>query len=583
MIRYILTSLLQLLSGVSIPLYTVHYGSLKVPIVLRYQTQPDSTQMVVDQGWTLQIGEDTVPPTGFSWPRGAVNLVFKEDRIAGFTVTDADSATVYRAAFVVDNRLQKVCFTGRDSTETQELTMEYDSAGLLHRISRSGGGSVEFDFVTEAGRTLKSSVCRKDAENKVIGVSNYTYQLDSLCQTITETVSNRTTVTRKTVRSFANGQIVKKEEYTGDGRLKRCTQYQYTDDEEPRLESVETETSSISYKYTPGQPCPIEVVKNQPDGTSERLVYTYHGTTEAISSLSRWRNGAFVDTTTVVYREFPAVDAPSGKVLRPGAVVYSNPETHQDTCLEYNAYDTLGLRASRAKAINKRSVNQIPIEVFRWKGPDPLDDLMREQRAHEVCAAWPDIAPDPESGTSYLFESSGAYLGKVEAGEPHGRLIADQGLGETPLSGSFSDPKLTPLLIDRYTYVDRVSPAETEAKLNKSGAFDRNHQGFFRGMWFLWRESQFGCRLDFASRPEYDIYPGVLYVTQGGPMGTVVHDNYNFGNYLWGAAAREVGIPQWIALLGSHFHAFFSPYSFGKLDSPDDIFSIRSGYHWDEQ
>lgn len=604
MTRYILISLLQLLSGVSIPLYTVHYGKLKVPFVLHYQMEPDSSQMAVAQCWTLQIGEDAcleddagnhiqLSSTGFSWPRGTVQYSLAVDHVKGFTVLDADSVTVCRVDFWVDNELRCVSISGRNGTELQQLTMDYSAPGILHSISRSGSGSVEFDFVTYAGRKLKSLVCRKDVEGRVTGLSEYVYHHDSLCESVIETVSDGQAVTRKTVRSFTEGQIVKKEEYTGAERLKRSTTYRYTDDEEIRLESMEIvtypddslappETSTIGYKYAAGQPCPVEVVKSRTNGDSERLVYIYRGMTDVINSLSRWRNGVFVDTTSVIYDEFLAVDAPSGHVLRPSAIVYSNADTQQDTCLEYTAYDSLGLRASRAKALNRHTTHNLPLELFRWTGPDPIDDLMRELRSYEVCAAWPDIVPDPECGTNFLFEGTGAYLGKVEAGELSHRLIADRGFGEEPLSASFSDPNLTPSLIDRNTSVELVTPAAVEAHLNKAGAFDESHHGLFCGMWFLWRESQFGCRLDFASRPEYDIFPQILYVTEVGPMGTVAHDNYNFGNYLWGATACEVGVPQWMALLGSHLHAFFSPFSFGKFDSPDDIFSIRSGYHWDE-
>lgn len=618
MVKYFLLSLLQLLSGVSIPLHTVRYGSMKVPIVLHYQMESDTSQLVVAPGWTLRIGEDAcaeddagnrieISPSGIFWPRGAVNYAFTDNRVQGFTVTAADGTTVCRVAFQAEQELQTVSIYGRDSTELRHLTMAYAAPTILRSITSSNGGSVEFDFIPEADFLLKRSVCRKDAEGLVTGRSEYVYDCDSLSQTITETVADSQSVIRKTVRRFADGQIRTKEEYTGGDRLKRSISYHYTDGEPAHLERVTAiryphdnlalpDTSIRNYKYAAGKPYPypIEVETRYSQGTHERLAFAYpfcpaagygpvadsllrRGRADAVLSVSRWKDGVFLDSTTVIYDDFPVV---KGKVFRPSALVYSDSGLRSDTCLKYTAYDNLGLRTSRAKVLRKRSVDCLPPEAFK-RAPDPLADLMREQRSYEVCAAWPAMNPNQEFGESYLFEGTGTYLGKVEAGEPRGRVIADQGVGETPLSAYFSDPDLTPSLIDNYTTLELVSTDAVQAELTKAGAFEEGNQGFFKGMFYLWRESQFNARLDFASNCTYDIYPNVLYVTEAGPMGTVVHDNYNFGNYLWGAAALEVGVPQWMALLGSHLHSFFSPFSFGSFDSRDDIFSIRAGYHWD--
>lgn len=113
---------------------------------------------------------------------------------------------------------------------------------------------------------------------------------------------------------------------------------------------------------------------------------------------------------------------------------------------------------------------------------------------------------------------------------------------------------------------------------------DAGNQGFFRGIHYLRRESAFGAKLDFAANSKYAIYPRILYVTAAGPVGTIAQDNHNYGNFLWGSAAREVGIPQWLARLGAHINNFFiSVYTRGTFDSPDDQLSIKAGYHWDNR
>lgn len=620
MAKYFLISVLQLLSGVTIPLHTVRYGRMKVPIVLRYQMEQDSSQMTVAPGWSLRIGEDarleddagnrmTLSPEGLFWPRGTVKYAVADGRVQGFSVLDADSVTVCQVAFETDEELRAVRIIGRDTTAVCKLIMEYAAPATLHSIRRLGGGSMEVAFASIAGRMLKRSICRKDVEGKVTGVSEYAYSSDSLSSTLTETVGDGQTVIKKVVRGFKDGRLWKKEEFTGNGRLKRSTHYRYTDEsEQARLGGVTATsypedsltapyTRVRSYSYAAGQPYPypIEVETSDSDGASERLVFTYpfcanqgpvadtlltRGMADAVLSVSRWKNGACLDTTAVVYDAFPAVNAPSGTVFHPSDIVFSDGETHKDICLKYTSYDTLGLRTSRAKVLHKHIVDRLQPEFFRWRAPDPLDELMREQQAFDLCAAWPEITPNPE-GESFLFEGTGAYLGKVEAGASAAQVIADQGIGETPISACFSDPDITPRLIDRDTDLEIVSSVAAKAEIAKASALEDVNHGLFKGMGFLLRESQFGHRLDFATNKAYDVYPNVLYLTEAGPLGKVVHDNYNFGNYLWGVAAREVGVPQWIALLGSHIHAFFSPYSFGSFDSRDDIFSIRAGYHWD--
>ena len=96
MVRYILFSLLQLLSGVSIPLHTVRYGRMKVPVVLHYQMESDTSSLAVAPNWRLRIGEDSfgmspqqempvcmeddagnrieLSPAGIFWPSGAVQF-----------------------------------------------------------------------------------------------------------------------------------------------------------------------------------------------------------------------------------------------------------------------------------------------------------------------------------------------------------------------------------------------------------------------------------------------------------------------------------------------------------------------------
>ena len=117
--------------------------------------------------------------------------------------------------------------------------------------------------------------------------------------------------------------------------------------------------------------------------------------------------------------------------------------------------------------------------------------------------------------------------------------------------------------------------------LRKAGACGHILQGLVFGSLFLKKTSGYGGKLDFAANGQHGIEPNTLYVTYTRREGYVVHNNYNFGNFLWGAAAKAVGVKRLIAQMGSHFNNFFlSPDSHGTFDSKDDQFSIRTGFHW---
>lgn len=72
-----------------------------------------------------------------------------------------------------------------------------------------------------------------------------------------------------------------------------------------------------------------------------------------------------------------------------------------------------------------------------------------------------------------------------------------------------------------------------------------------------------------------------LYVTATRKDGYIAHNGYNFGNFLWGAGARMLGIPGIIARLGAHINNFFNDLKTKwHFDSKDDQLSIQQGINW---
>lgn len=71
-----------------------------------------------------------------------------------------------------------------------------------------------------------------------------------------------------------------------------------------------------------------------------------------------------------------------------------------------------------------------------------------------------------------------------------------------------------------------------------------------------------------------------LYIVKC-PKGIYAHNNYNLGNFLWGAGASALGFSEFTARAGAHLNNFLNdPYSKGHLDSADDQLSISLGFNW---
>ncbi len=221
----------------------------------------------------------------------------------------------------------------------------------------------------------------------------------------------------------------------------------------------------------------------------------------------------------------------------------------------------------------------------RWKpmpeAPDPLAEWQGALEASRLCGLDALLSPDPLDGKAFLFGADGRFLSCVQSGYEEGPLILWQGEGREPIVARFSDPGYDDSQMGPDKRVHLVSTEEIAQAMDICGASTAPSKGFFPGCIFLLKNSAYGVVLDFANRPEYGVSSDTYYVADTQKEGTVAYNHYNYGNFLWGASAREVKVPLWTALLGAHVHNFFlSPYSRFQPDSPDDQFSIRAGYHW---
>jgi len=221
----------------------------------------------------------------------------------------------------------------------------------------------------------------------------------------------------------------------------------------------------------------------------------------------------------------------------------------------------------------------------RWKpmppAPDPLAEWQLALEASRLCEGDRLISPDPLDGKSFLFGADGRFLSRVQSGYEEGSLILWQGEGRMPVVARFSDPGYDPSHVGPGKRAHRVLYEEINDAMVKCGAGGAIFTGFFPGCYYLYKNSAYGGLLDFAIRPEYGVSPDTYYVASTQEEGTVAYNHFNYGNFLWGASARELTVPLWLTQLGAHVNNFFlSPDSRFQPDSQDDQFSIKAGYHW---
>ena len=200
-----------------------------------------------------------------------------------------------------------------------------------------------------------------------------------------------------------------------------------------------------------------------------------------------------------------------------------------------------------------------------------------------LMAALVDSEPLRAQAGGFLFDEEGRFLCRVEAPEAAGYVFMLREERQ-PLVARLADPVHDPDSIGIDTRVVLVSRERVRDSLRRARAFRWNHRLYFLRTLYMWTQSGYGGRLDFAVNGMHDVEDGVYYITESCRDGAIAHNRFNFGNYLWGAAAQSVGIPCFFAKLGSHVNAFLffqdgrgEP---GHFDTPDDILSINAGYNW---
>jgi len=184
----------------------------------------------------------------------------------------------------------------------------------------------------------------------------------------------------------------------------------------------------------------------------------------------------------------------------------------------------------------------------------------------------------------YVFDQEGNFTGDVipQEGEHIGRVVDSNG---GSYDFEFADPVSDPAAIDKGAITNLVIPSDTDINqtMNNAGVFSEEAQK--NPKTYLWNESRSGNgrgagKLDFTTelvpingKKQLIDKDASLYLTSN-KAGTIAHNGSNYGNFLWGAATKALGVWETTAKTGAHLDAL---YNVGEPDTKDDQKSILTG------
>jgi len=188
------------------------------------------------------------------------------------------------------------------------------------------------------------------------------------------------------------------------------------------------------------------------------------------------------------------------------------------------------------------------------------------------------------------FDESGKYIETIIADGPHvGSVAGEDGysfiFADQTWAGEFTTDEF-PLPEEmggdggKYNSIYLVPKETIDETLETSGVKDPDNQKYFSKYIYALKESRgVNKKMDYVNNKNtlkiQRDNPYSLFVTDSRGL-KVAHDNFNYGNFLWGAGMNSLTIPYIDAVKGAHFdnmiHHWLQP------DSRDDQISILSGY-----
>jgi RHS repeat-associated protein len=235
--------------------------------------------------------------------------------------------------------------------------------------------------------------------------------------------------------------------------------------------------------------------------------------------------------------------------------------------------------------------------ISLWLSADPLQEKYPNVSTYVYCVQNPVRFVDPDGMDEYEFEKNkeGQYVYNGVKNTKDGANYAI--LKDTEEKIYFADSENDAKSIESgdITQLRFVSDREVMNDLERAGVNKWYNKA--RNLWYLYKHSDASTgsgELDFVVNSEIFGYNTImdekvavglpdyyLYVKKDLAGNYIGHNNYNFGNYLWGAAANALEVSLTVTRMGAHANNYLNdPNHKGKLDSADDQLSISLGWKW---
>ena len=227
-------------------------------------------------------------------------------------------------------------------------------------------------------------------------------------------------------------------------------------------------------------------------------------------------------------------------------------------------------------------------EISMWLSTDPMADKYPSLSPYNYCANNPIKLIDPNGTSIWEFDENGNYLRTLQDNWWHNGFVGHKGRivnsdGEIIMKFKFSDQfnDYADLKTGNLYKIQIVEEQDIIKMLSKSGAFDKNNKvsGLSKRYDYILKEGLGLGKFDFYAKAIPDIYGDdaymKLYLVDG-----YAYNPHNFGNFLFGAAGKAIGLTEFELRFGAHFNSLFHAEDNGypaQFDSPDDQRSIHNG------
>jgi RHS repeat-associated protein len=330
----------------------------------------------------------------------------------------------------------------------------------------------------------------------------------------------------------------------------------------------------VNYNFTPQTG---GLVSSNP--TAIASSYFYHSDHLGSSSLITDGTGALVQHIEYVPFGETFIDERNGSWSTP--YLFNGKEKDEETGLHYYG----------ARYYDSR--------LSVWLSVDPLAEKYPGIGSYVYCANNPVKYLDPDGRKILNYDSDGNYTGTTNNNWWHnfwhGSIGSINGTDGASRKFKFASKDDAQNIINLEskgikTRLFEISKSQIIKYVNEAGAFSENNKN--NKLDFIASQAVAGGSFDFSVGPLLDNYlkfgasgdaleiSKVYFLPEGD---VVAHNQFNFGNFLYGYGGHNLGLSIEILRIGAHVNSLVNSANnnyTSQLDSHDDQFSIIKGFQY---